>query len=236
MTRKKNDNLDSTKSNSFALFGDDSLVSMGNHHVNNHDKKVQETKTSGKTEQIGSQPVDEKPKSVEPGIAQGRYQAKRGFRSLKNNKDNIVTESSTNNVKGQSDQEADGGSNDSGTKQQRITKTDNGSDNKTRRNKRKVQKDEGGTGVHENDNSNSKVVDYNKYPVGEFKITDRIQNYSIQAKPRVINDFLVEVIINGYRYKVSPWSIKDGQYVQGLDSNFLVSKYKVGRNKKNDGN
>ena len=231
MTRKKNDNLDSTKSNSFALFGDDSLVSMGNHHVNNHDKKVQETKTSGKTEQIGSQPVDEKPKSVEPGIEQGRYQAKRGFRSLKNNKDNIATESSTNNVKGQSDQEADGGSNDSGTKQQRITKTDNGSDNKTRRNKRKVQKSKGGDGVHEGINTSCETItDYTKYKLKEFDVTDKVQNYSITGKPRKTkDDFLVEVIIDGFRYRVSPWSIKGNQYIQGLDSNFLVKKYKVGK-------
>jgi hypothetical protein len=231
MTRKKNDKLDSTKSNSFALFGDDSLVSMGNNSVNNTDKKVQETKTSGKTEQIGSQSVDEKPKSVESGVVQGRYQAKRGFRALKNNKDDIVTESGSSDVKGQSNKETDGAGNGSGTKQQRINKADNRSDNKTRRNKRKVQKSEGGSGVHEGiDSSCETITDYTKYKLREFEVTNKVQNYSITGKPRKTkDDFLVEVIIDGFRYRVSPWSIKGNQYIQGLDSNFLVKKYKVGK-------
>ena len=226
----------STKSNSFALFGDNIVTTTSSNTIDLFSKSVKKSKETDCIKQIGSQHVDEKPESPELSIKEIGHQTKRGFRSLKINKDSIGSESDSIDVKGQNNSKIEGGSKQSGSKSGKVKSNDSGSVTKIRRNQRKVQKDEGGTGVPENDNSNSKVVDYNKYPVGEFEITDRIQNYSIQAKPRVINDFLVEVIINGYRYKVSPWSIKDGQYVQGLDSNFLVSKYKVGRNKNNDGN
>ena len=226
----------STKSNSFALFGDNIVTTTSNNNIDLFSKAVKKSKETNCTKQIRSQHTDEKPESPEFSIKEVGHQAKRGFRSLKINKNNIGSESDSIDVKGQGGSKINGGDKSSGNESRKFKTKDNRSVSKVGRNQRKVQKDEGGTGVHENDNSNSKVVDYNKYPVGEFEITDRIQNYSIQAKPRVINDFLVEVIINGYRYKVSPWSIKDGQYVQGLDSNFLVSKYKVGRNKKNDGN
>ena len=225
-----------TKSNSFALFGDNIVTTTSSNTIDLFSKSVKKSKETDCIKQIGSQHVDEKPESPELSIKEVRHQTKRGFRSLKINKDNIGSESDSIDVKGQGGSKINGGDKSSGTESRKLKTKDNRFVSKVGRNQRKVQKDEGGTGVQENDNSISKVVDYNKYPVGEFEITDMIQNYSIQAKPRVINDFLVEVIINGYRYKVSPWSIKDGQYVQGLDSNFLVSKYKVGRNKKNDGN
>lgn len=225
-----------TKSNSFALFGDNIVTTTSSNTIDLFSKSVKKSKETDCIKQIGSQHVDEKPESPELSIKEIGHQAKRGFRSLKINKDNIGSESDSIDVKGQGGSKINGGDKSSGTESRKLKTKDNRSVSKVGRNQRKVQKDEGGTGVQENDNSISKVVDYNKYPVGEFEITNMIQNYSIQAKPRVINDFLVEVIINGYRYKVSPWSIKDGQYVQGLDSNFLVSKYKVGKNKKNDGN
>ena len=241
MVRRANNGRKTTtdnraKSNSFALFSDNIVTTTSNNTIDLFSKAVKKSKKTDCIKQIGSQHVDEKPESPELNIKEVRHQAKRGFRSLKINKEYIGSESNSVDVKGQGCSKINGGDKSSGTESRKIKTKDNRSVSKVGRNQRKVQNGEGGTGVHENDNSNSKVIDYNKYPVGVFEITDRIQNYFIQAKPRVINDFLVEVIINGYRYKVSPWSIKDGQYIQGLDSNFLVSKYKVGRNKKNDGN
>ena len=53
----------------------------------------------------------------------------------------------------------------------------------------------------------------------------------MQGKPRIIDDFTSEVIIDGKRYKVSSWSIHDGKYIPGLDSMFLVSKYNVNKRK-----
>lgn len=47
----------------------------------------------------------------------------------------------------------------------------------------------------------------------------------IVGKPRDTEDpFTVEIVIDGLRYKVSRNSVRDGTYIQGLDSRFVVSK------------
>ena len=221
------------KSNSFALFGDNIVTTTSNNNIDLFSKAVKKSKETDCIKPIGSQHVDEKPESPELSIKEIGHQAKRGFRSLKVNKDNIDAESNTSNTERQDRTKTDRGNKPSGSKPGNVSSNDNKSVTKTGRGERKVQKDEGRTGVHENDNSNSKVenVDFRKYPIGEFDVTDKIQNYSIQGQPRIIDDFTCEVIIDGKRYKVSPWSIKGGQYIQGLDSIFLVSKYHVGKHK-----
>ena len=239
MVRRKTNGRKTTtdnraKSNSFALFGDNIVTTTSNNNIDLFSKAVKKSKETDRIKQIGSQHVDEKPESLELSIKEIGHQAKRGFRSLKINKDNIGSESDSIDVKGQGGSKINGGDKSSGTESRKLKTKDNRSVSKVGRNQRKVQKDEGRTGVHENDNSNSKVenVDFRKYPIGEFDVTDKIQNYSIQGQPRIIDDFTCEVIIDGKRYKVSPWSIKGGQYIQGLDSIFLVSKYNVGKHKK----
>lgn len=216
-----------TKSNSFALFGDNIVTTTSNNTVDLFSKAVKKSKETDCTKQIGSQHTDEKSESPELSTKEVRHQAKRGFRSLKINKDNIGSESYSIDAKGQGGSKINGGDKPSGTESRKLKTKDNRSVSKVGRNKRKVQKNEGGTGVNENDNSNSETLDFSKYPIGEFDVTDKIQNYSIQDQPRIIDDFTYEAIIDGKRYKVSPWSIKGGQYIQGLDSNFLVSKYRI---------
>lgn len=44
----------------------------------------------------------------------------------------------------------------------------------------------------------------------------------ITGKPKSIRDDLVAIVVDGEYLEVSPWSVKDGIYHQGLDSNFLV--------------
>ena len=44
----------------------------------------------------------------------------------------------------------------------------------------------------------------------------------ITGKPKPIHDDLVAIIVDGEYLEVSPWSVKNGMYIQGLDSNFLV--------------
>jgi hypothetical protein len=45
----------------------------------------------------------------------------------------------------------------------------------------------------------------------------------LHSKPVETEDFsLVQIDIDGKTYEVSSWSIRDGDYIQGLDSNFLV--------------
>ena len=45
---------------------------------------------------------------------------------------------------------------------------------------------------------------------------------SCPGKPRVIDAFNLEIIVNGQPRRVSSWSIKDGVYYEGLDSNYIV--------------
>ena len=44
----------------------------------------------------------------------------------------------------------------------------------------------------------------------------------ITGKPKSIRDDLVAIVVDGEYLEVSPWSVKNGIYHQGLDSNFLV--------------
>lgn len=44
----------------------------------------------------------------------------------------------------------------------------------------------------------------------------------ITGKPKSIRDDLVAIVVDGEYLEVSPWSVKNGVYHQGLDSNFLV--------------
>jgi len=45
----------------------------------------------------------------------------------------------------------------------------------------------------------------------------------IAAGPKTISDDLVAIVIDKEYYEVSPWSVKDGVYYQGLDSHYLVN-------------
>ena len=218
------------KSNSFALFGDNAYT-VGSNNIDLFDKVVKKSKDTNVTEQYGSQHTDEKPESSKHGDKENRPQAKRGFRSLKVNKDNIDAESNTSNTERQDRTKTDRGNKPSGSKPGNVSSNDNKSVTKTGRGERKVQKDKGRTGVHKNDGSDTETLDLRNVPIGKFSVTDKINTYSIQGKPRIIDDFTSEVIIDGKRYKVSSWSIRDGKYIQGLDSMFLVSKYNVNKRK-----
>ena len=66
----------------------------------------------------------------------------------------------------------------------------------------------------------------------ELTFTDRISTPQvIEAGPNPVKDdfSIVEIIIGGKMKFVSPWSIKNGMYYEGLDSNFLVSRLKYVR-------
>lgn len=230
-TNGRNTTDNRTKSNSFALFGDNIVTTTSNNTIDLFSKAVKKSKETDCIKQIGSQHVDEKPESPELSIKEVRHKAKRGFRSLKINKDNIGSEGDSIDVKGQSGSKINGGDKPSGTESRKFKTEDNRSVYKVGRNQQRVQENEGGTGIRKNNNSNSETLDFSKYPIGEFDVTDKIQNYSIQGQPRIIDDFTYEIIIDGKRYKVSQWSIKGGQYIQGLDSIFIVSKYNVRKHK-----
>ncbi len=56
----------------------------------------------------------------------------------------------------------------------------------------------------------------------------RIDNGPIQVKDE---PYLVQIIIGGSEMYVSPWSVKDGIYHPGLDSEFLVHRFSMSKKK-----
>ena len=229
----RNNTSSRTKSNSFALFDDNIAATKCSNNIDLSSKNNKKDKEADINKQTGSQHVDEKPESPELGNKEIRHQAKRGFRSLKIDKDNSGSESHSVDVEGQSCAKTNRRHKQTGIELQNITENDNRSISGTKRNKRQIQKNERRTGIHENNNTDTKNINYNSYPVGQFEITDKLQSYNILTTPKEIDSFVSEVIIEGKRYKVSSWSIRGDQYIQGLDSLFLVYKYKY--KKKKDG-
>ena len=64
---------------------------------------------------------------------------------------------------------------------------------------------------------------------GEWEITDRIlgATHIIGTPVPIPNTFnLVDIVIGDKIYTVSESSIRDGNYIQGLDSNFLINYYR----------
>jgi len=223
----------SEQSNSFALFSDDDTVSMVSRPDNTSRKVVKEDKERTEDKQDRSQAVDEKSDKSQRSNKEVGRNTTRGFRSIKNNKVYNVPESSTSTDKGEADTEHYGKDRVAGKKEQGVPGHSKGSISQKRGNKRKVQKTEGGSTVQQGESSIGEVVDYSKYKLKDFDETDRTQIYSITGKPKKTKDpFIVEVIIEGFKYKVSPWSIKGNQYFQGLDSHFIVRKFKTGKQTK----
>ncbi len=220
----------SEQSNSFALFSDDDTVSVVSCPDNTSCKNVKENDERKNTEQTGSQAADEKSDKSQRSNKEAGRNTTRGFRSIKERKIDHTSESSASINKGEVDTEHDRKAGKSGEKEQGVPGHSKGSVSKKRRNKRKVQNVEGGSEVQQGETSSGEVIDYSKYKLRDFEETDRTQIYSITGNPKKTKDpFIVEVIIEGFRYKVSPWSIKGNQYFQGLDSHFLVRRLKTGK-------
>lgn len=62
----------------------------------------------------------------------------------------------------------------------------------------------------------------------EFPESDRIAPYrQVVHGPYPTDEmFCVDIVLNdGYLYRVSECSVKDGKYIQGLDSRFLISRF-----------
>lgn len=213
------------KSNSFALFGDN-VISRSDNNINLFSKNRYEGKENHRTEQTGSQNINEKSESFEFRSKENGCQTERKLRTFTNDKDYSDTENCTDYVKGQSGNETERNNRNAGNESRDSTTDDTGVIGKVKRRKRKIRESEGRTGICKDNDTNTETIDYSKCPVGEFDFTNKIKNFHIQYKPRIIDNFLSEIIIEGYRYTVSSTSIIGNQYVQGLDSNFLVKKYR----------
>jgi hypothetical protein len=217
------------QSNSFALFGDDDLVRVDTKPIDPELQDVEKNTKGKPAEQDRSQAADEEPDKPQRGDKEAGRHPTRGFRSVKEHQSDHTTEGASSIDKGENNTDYGGKVGRSGKKEQGVSGHHKGSVGKERGTKRKVQKDEGGSTVQQGEASSGETINFSKYTLRDFEETDRAQIYSITGNPKKTKDpFIVEVIIEGFRYKVSPWSIKDGQYFQGLDSNFLVRKLRIG--------
>lgn len=77
-----------------------------------------------------------------------------------------------------------------------------------------------------------KRSDITKYKLTEFPPAEKVMGSTrIQLGPvESTNPLLVEIVIDDKRYMVSSWSVKDGTYIQGLDSHYIVRNFRKGMN------
>ena len=220
------------RSNSFALFDDDDVVAVANNSDDIVRKTKKESKKRDSAKHPGSQTTDEKPDTSKSAVKETIQHSHRGFRSIKVNQ--VVADAKGDSVdnKGTDSTISDKGTGNSEEKLQGSGRTVKRTNDKVKRGKRKVQEAEGGDSVSKRKSSSGETLakQMSAYKLREFDVTDKVNNYSIDLGPKETDRWdLVEVVIDGFRYRVSPWSIRDKQYIQGLDSHFLVSKYKVGK-------
>lgn len=81
-------------------------------------------------------------------------------------------------------------------------------------------------------NRKLKRSDITKYKLTEFPPAEKVMGSTrIQLGPvESTNNLLVEIVIDDKRYRVSSWSVKDGTYIQGLDSHYIVRNFRKGMN------
>ena len=200
-------NRNISQSDSFALFGDSIESANNNNNVDLFGSDTKKVQKICSTKQSRPRRSDEKPELSERNIAQDRPKVKRGFRALKVNKVDNGTTGTPSDNKGQGNTKCNGEDKESGSKSGKFKATDNGTVNKTRQRKRKVQANQGGIGVHEDDNTAGKTVAFDSCPVGVFDFSSTIQRYTLQSRPREIDTFNSEIIIDGKRYTVASYYI-----------------------------
>lgn len=223
----KNDRTN-IESDSFALFSDDPFAPMVDNSNDSSDCQKIEVQDVSEEKRSGSHTVDEEPKRVEPIHEKGIIRPKRGFRAIQNIENDSCSKDTSLHKERCGDKESSVGDRSSGNTEKGSSGTVKGQGKRIGRSKQKVQKVEGGDGTGKDNTTDREIVDHDKYPLSEFEESNRVVSKKITGVPRKTEDpFIVEVIIDGYRYKVSSGSIKGDTYVQGLDSRFILKKLKT---------
>lgn len=214
------------ESDSFALFSDEPFVSVVAGSDDNGIGQEKEDKEIQAEERSGAQAADEEPEHAEHPCEKAHHTPKRGFRAIKNVEGDSRAKDSPVRERRHGDEEAVEGNREIGKPEEGSDRSTRGKVKGTRRAKQKVQEGEGGAGSGKDDRKDREVdVEYDKYPISEFEPSSKVITKKITGKPRETEDkFTVEIVIDGLRYKVSRNSVRDGNYIQGLDSMFIVSK------------
>ena len=209
-------------SNSIDLF-----VACGNSMVNSHnsdtDSKGEEGEKGKKKERNRAQDVQKESRNnISDSEKSGELTKVKRARHKEDVQPGVLEGGSTDgkgkSVKG-SAEETDG----IGRKARQGKKADSGTGNKTRKGKQKA---EGVSGREGREGLVKTEVNWKKFKLVEFEESNTVMSQKpIQYGPfDTGNELEVYIILDGLRYKVSKWSIRDGYYIQGLDSRFLISK------------
>lgn len=226
MGRKRDGKGENTESDSFALFSDELFVPVAVGSDNSDIGQEKEDKEIQAEERFGAQAADEEPEHAEHTCEKAHHTPKRGFRAIKNVEGDGRAKDSPVREGRHGDEEAAEGDRDAGKPEEGSDRSTRGKVKGNRHAKQKVQEGEGGAGTGKDYSQDREVdVEYDKYPLSEFEPSSKVITKKITGKPRETEDkFTVEIVIDSLRYKVSRNSVRDGTYIQGLDSRFIVSK------------
>ena len=205
MKTKKSDN-DSKLPKSYCLWGPGSNVYMASDKNNCGCGASQKVSSVRKKESVGTQDIVK-----ESDISEQRVK----------NSGNTRTKAKSTDKK---DRDADSSAIVSADVKRKRNKISGTGDNKTKSTRRSK------SGSNKECESDLRETDggiegrKSKKEITVFpKSNTLLGSIALTHKPVPTEDFsIVQVDIEGKTYEVSPWSIIDGHYIQGLDSNFLV--------------
>ena len=193
----------------YSLFGDSADIGVDSRNNNSKQKKVEKDKAS-----VPEKPVRSQDSVKEPNVSKQRVKDtgnpdKQGKSADKKNRtaDNPKTVRSSR--QGQRNKISESGD----SKPQRPDIDKQGTD-------RKSAADDGGTKGGTGKGTKRQKVNY--FP----KSNTLLSTVRIDSAPVATDEFdMVEISVKGEHYHVSPWAVVKGEYIQGLDSKFLVHSF-----------
>jgi hypothetical protein len=213
MKRKSSDD-DNILAKSYCLWGPGSNVAVAADKDNIRQKTFHEHVTSGVKESVRSQETVKESVVPEQRVKDfGKHTSKTKSGNKKDRVDNSTkdipatgkgkrtTRSKSGDIKAEVSKR-------SGSTVDRHSKTDDGKNDKGFK-----------RGKGEEQKTPKQRKDVSVFPPSNVLMN----SVKLHSKPVETEDFsLVQIDIDGKTYEVSSWSIRDGDYIQGLDSNFLV--------------
>lgn len=204
--KKKREEDDINIPKSYCLWGSSSNVGVASDKDNSGREKIQRNKSDRKKESGGSQNPVKEPELSEQGTESCRESATKGKPANKKSRTDDKSESISSAGKRKCGKDTE-----SGNIKTDVTKQDKLGDN--RKSKTDIRKTVTGTERRKS-----------KKEISIFPKSNTILgSVKLNSKPVETDDFSIfQIELEGKTYEVSSWSVKDGDYIQGLDSHFLV--------------
>lgn len=191
---------------SYSLFGSNADVGMDRRVDNHSKKKVEKDKDPVPEKLVRTQDTVKEPDVPEQRVEDFGDTVKQAKPAGKKNRASGDTKAVRSTRQGQRDKVSEPGD----SKPQKPTKRKQGT---------------GGKPAAENDGAERGTGKRQKINV--FPPSTSLQSViKIDSKPIPTDEFdKVEISIKGEHYHVSPWAVVNGEYIQGLDSKFLVHSF-----------